>query len=153
MKKRYCIAAQIALLLWFFLDMIGLYFGNRCLVSRSYKEDGIFFLIYLLTIIFFFIKEDIGKWFVIGWLSMWLVTQFVCHEWYTIFDGGFMGSLDGKIKYFSETIHWIDIEGKYIPDVYHTILHILILCTLTLTIIYSIKNKQKIKSKIMKSEA
>ena len=50
MKKRYCIVAQIALLLWFFLDMTGLYFGNKCLVTRSYKEDGIFFLIYLITV-------------------------------------------------------------------------------------------------------
>ena len=31
---------------------------------------------------------------------MWLVIQFMCHEWYTIFNSGFMGSLDGKIKYF-----------------------------------------------------
>ncbi len=143
MKKRYCIVAQIALLLWFFLDMTGLYFGNKCLVTRSYKEDGIFFLIYLITIILFLVKEDIGKYIVIGLMSMWLVIQLMCHEWYTIFDSGFMGSLDGKIKYFSETIHWIDVEGKYIPDVYHTILHILILCTLTITIIYSIRNRRK----------
>ena len=45
MRKRYCIVAQIVLLLWFFLDMTGLYFGNKCLVTRSYKEDGICFLI------------------------------------------------------------------------------------------------------------
>lgn len=70
-------------------------------------------------------------------------TPCMCHEWYIIFNSGFMGSLDGKIKHFSETIHWIDVEGKYIPDVYHTILHILILCTLTITIIYSIRNRRK----------
>ena len=128
MRKRYCIVAQIVLLLWFFLDMTGLYFGNKCLVTRSYKEDGICFLIYLITIILFLVKENI---------------QLMCHEWYTIFNSGFMGSLDGKIKYFSKTIHWIDVEGKYIPDVYHTILHILILCTLTITIIYSIRNRRK----------
>ena len=100
MRKRYCIVAQIVLLLWFFLDMTGLYFGNKCLVTRSYKEDGICFLIYLITIILFLIKENIGKYIVIGWMSMWLVIQFMCHEWYTIFNSGFMGSLDGKIKYF-----------------------------------------------------
>ena len=33
MKKIYCMLAQIILLLWFFLDMIGLYFGDKCLVS------------------------------------------------------------------------------------------------------------------------
>ncbi len=143
MKKIHCIVVQIALLLWFFLDMTGWYFGDKCLVTRSYKEDGIFFVIYLTAVIVFLIKENIGKWLVIGWMSMWIVIQFMCHEWYTIFDGGFMGTLDGKIEYFSETIQWLRIEGKYIPDVYHTILHILILCALTLTIIYVKRNKRK----------
>lgn len=41
--------------------MTGLYFGNKCLVTRSYKEDGICFLIYLITIILFLVKENIGK--------------------------------------------------------------------------------------------
>lgn len=143
MKKIYCIVVQIALLLWFFLDMTGLYFGDKCLVTRSYKEDGMFFVIYLVTVIVFLIKESIGKWLVIGWMSMWLVIQFMCHEWYTIFGSGFMGTLEGKIKYFSGTIQWLQIEGKYIPDIYHTILHILILCALTFTIIYVKRNKQK----------
>ena len=66
MKKIYCSIAQIILLLWFFLDMTGLYFGENCLVTRSYKEDGILFLIYLVTMILFFVKEKIGKWLVIG---------------------------------------------------------------------------------------
>ena len=69
MRKRYCIVAQIALLLWFFLDMTGLYFGNKCLVTRSYKEDGIFFLIYLITIILFLVKKYIGKYIAIGLMS------------------------------------------------------------------------------------
>ena len=99
-------------------------------------------LIYLITIILFLVKKKILENTLLSWMSMWLVIT-MCHEWYTIFNSGFMGSLDGKIKYFSETIHWIDVEGKYIPDVYHTILHILILCTLTITIIYSIRNRRK----------
>jgi hypothetical protein len=69
MRKRYCIVAQIVLLLWFFLDMTGLYFGNKCLVTRSYKEDGIFFLIYLITVILFLTKENIGKYIAIGLMS------------------------------------------------------------------------------------
>ena len=143
MKKIYCSIAQIILLLWFFLDMTGLYFGENCLVTRSYKEDGILFLIYLVTMILFFVKEKIGKWLVIGWMSMWLLIQIMCHEWYTFFDSGVMGTLEGKIKYFSGTIQWIQIEGKYVPDVYHTVLHILILIALALTIIYTAKNRKK----------
>ena len=143
MKKIYCMLAQIILLLWFFLDMIGLYFGDKCLVARSYKEDGIFFLIYLAAMILFFTKEKIGKRIVIGWMPMWFVIQFMCHEWYSIFNCGFMGTLEGKIEYFSGTIQWLQIEGKYVPDVYHTILHILILIALALTIIYTAKNRKK----------
>ena len=74
---------------------------------------------------------------------MWLVIQFMCHEWYTIFGSGFMGTLEGKIECFSGTIQWLQIEGKYIPDVYHTILHILIIFALTVTIIYTAKSNKK----------
>lgn len=80
MKKIHCITVQLALLLWFFLDMTGFYFGNNCLVWRSYKADGIFFLIYLIAVILFIVKEQIGKWFVIVWLGTWFVIQFICHE-------------------------------------------------------------------------
>lgn len=43
MKKIYCIIVQTILLLWFFLDMIGLKLGDKIFVTKSYKEDGIFF--------------------------------------------------------------------------------------------------------------
>jgi hypothetical protein len=143
MKKKYCIIMQIILLLWFFLDMTGVYFGNMCLVARSYKDDGLLFIIYLIAVILFIYKEKVGKWVVIVWMTMWFLTQFICHEWYTIFNDGFMGSLEGKIKYFSGTMQWVKIEGRYIPDIYHTILHILILCALISTIMYVMKNKKK----------
>ena len=70
MKKIYCMITQMLLLLWFFLDMIGLNLGDKCLVARSYKEDGIFFLIYLVAVILFVTKEKIGKRFVNGTLSL-----------------------------------------------------------------------------------
>lgn len=143
MRKNIVLFQQIILLVWFFLAMTGLYFGDNCLVTKSYKNDGIFFLIYLATIIFFAVKESIGKWLSVGWLSMWFLIQFICHEWYTIFNDGFMGSLQNKIEYFAGTMQWIRIEGKYIPDIYHTILHILILFTLISTLMYTVKIKKK----------
>ena len=141
--KKTCIAFQIILLVWFFLDMIGVYFGDKCLVTQSYKEDGVFFLIYVTAIILFIIKDQIGKWIVAVWTSIWFVIQFLCHEWYTIFNGGIMGSLEGKIKYFSETVQWIKIEGKYIPDIYHTVLHILILLVIITTFMFIKKTGNK----------
>ena len=142
MKKRYCIITQTLLLLWFFLDMTGVYFSNSYLVTRSYKDDGLFFLIYLVAMILFISKEKIGKWAVWVWTSLWFVIQFLCHEWYTIFSKGVMGSLEDKIKYFSGAIKWIEIDGRYIPDVYHTILHILILAVVITTALY-IRNSKK----------
>ena len=143
MKKIHCIAAQITLLVCFFLDMTGVYFGDKCLVTRSYKDDGIYFLIYLATILLFITKDRIGKWLVLVWSAIWFTIQFLCHEWYTIFNSGFMGTLEGKIKYFSGTLQWLKIEGKYIPDIYHTVLHILILLVLASTIMYIKKDKKK----------
>ena len=54
-----------------------------------------------------------------------------------------MGSLEGKIKYFSETVQWIKIEGKYIPDIYHTVLHILLLFVIITTFMFIKKTGNK----------
>ena len=144
MKKRYCIIPQILLLFWFFLDMTGVCFGDSYLVTRSYKEDGIFFIIYLAAMILFIFAEKAGKWVVAIWASMWFVIQFLCHEWYTVFGKGVMGSLEGKIKFFTGSIKWLEIDGRYIPDVYHTILHILILAVVITSIIYIRSSKKEI---------
>lgn len=143
MKKIYCIVLQIILLVWFFLDMTGFYLDGHCLVIQSYSDDGIFFLIYFAAVILFITKEKTGKWFVAIFTALWFTTQFICHEWYTIFNSGFMGGLEGKIKHFQGTIHWISIEGRYIPDVYHTILHILILSVFASTVIYIHKTRKQ----------
>lgn len=145
MNKKYCIISQLVLLVWFFLDMTGLHFGNQCLVTTSYKDDGIFFGIYLLTVIIFILKDNIGKWLVTIWLSMWFIIQFMCHEWYTIFGSGLMGTLDSKIKYFSGTIQWFSVNDNYIPDVYHTILHLLIVINLSFIISYIVKHRKTYK--------
>lgn len=142
MKKMYCVITQILLLIWFFLDMTGVYFGEKCLVTKSFKDDGIFFIIYFIAVLLFIIKEKIGKWFIIIWSAIWFIIQFLCHEWYTIFNSGFMGTLQGKINYFSGTMQWLKIDGKYIPDIYHTVLHILILLVLVITSVYAFKNKK-----------
>lgn len=112
--------------------------------TRSYKDDGIFFLNYLAAVIIFIVKENIGKWAVIIWTAMWFVTQFISHEWYTIFNGGFMGTVESKMETFAGTMHWLEIEGRYIPDIYHTVLHVLILLVLVSTSIYAAKNRKPV---------
>ena len=79
-------------------------------------------------------------------------TQFLCHEWYTIFNSGFMGTLEGKIEYFSGTIQWLQIDGRYTRCIsYH--LHILIVISLTVTIIYSAKIRKRIRLKALETSS
>ena len=149
MKKKCCVISNIVLLCWYFLAMIGVYFENSYLVTRSYKDEWIFMVIPLIAFIVFLLKEKIGKFILIIWLVMWFVTQFLSHEWYTKFGSGFMGSMEGKIEYFKGAIKFSDSKTVYIPDVYHTILHILIIVTLVITIIYSVDKNKRDKFQII----
>jgi hypothetical protein len=72
-------------------------------------------------------------------LSIWLVTQFLSHELFTIIGGG-----EGKIRYFEGSIKLINSDILYIPDLYHIILHVLILIALVTTLLYSSSLKNKI---------
>lgn len=62
-----------------FLDMVGLSINGSILVTRSYKDDGIFFLIFLVVFTLFVFKEKVGKYFLLVWLFMWFLTQFLFH--------------------------------------------------------------------------
>ena len=44
--------------------------------------------------------------------------------------------MDKKIAYFSECIHLINVAGRYVPDVYHIVLHILIIIAFVVTLLY-----------------
>lgn len=137
--KPVFLITQLLLLAWFFLDMIGVYFNDGYLVTCSYKEDGIFFLIYFSAVVLFIIKDRIGKWAVLIWSVMWLITQFMNHELVTITGNNH----EGKISYFEGAIKWLDIEGVYVPDVYHTVLHVLILAVIVVGVIYVVRSKKR----------
>jgi hypothetical protein len=135
MNKHICIITNIILLLWFFLDMIGMNIGNKILVSIAYKEDGIFFIIYLAVFICFIVKDSIGKYLLGAWLLLWFVAQFFSHWYFTI-----IGASEEKLRYFKDTIKLIYNTDRYIPDLYHIILHVLILLALVCLILYWIKS-------------
>ena len=138
MKKRFVTICSLILLLWFFLDMIGVYFGEKYLVTRSYIDDGLFFVIYLVALLLFVYKEKIGKYILNVWLFMWFIAQFFSHWWCTIMGNGF-----GMINYFKNSIKLFESTTKYIPDIYHIILHILILITLISLNMYLFKNRKQ----------
>lgn len=136
MKKIYCLSVNLLLLGWFFLDMVGVYFGNSYLVTRSWKDDGIFMVIFVAALLLFILNKRIGKYILVGWQVLWLLTQFFSHEWYTIVGGG-----EEKKRYFSDSVKLFYSESRYIPDLYHIILHILIVISLAVTVLYLMKNK------------
>jgi len=140
MKKIVIIFCSI-LLFWFFLDMTGLYFGDKYLVSQSFKDDWIFMLIYLVVFLLFIFNDKFGKYFLGSWLFMWLATQFYFHWYFTITGKGL-----NKIEYFKGSIKLINSETRYIPDLYHIVLHIFILVSLISVIFYIVKDKKKKKN-------
>lgn len=124
MKQKFCIVSLLLLLFWFFLDMIGVSIDGNVLVSRAFKEDGLFFAIYAILLFAFLVRSKIGYYLLTVWLFLWFITQFFSHWYYTIF-----GPSDHKMSYFSDTIKLIDSSNIYIPDLYHIILHLLILAS------------------------
>ena len=140
-RKKVAIIANSLLLLWFSLDMFGVKIGDKYLVEGAFKDDGLFMLISVITFILFVFTKKIGKYFHLIWLSMWLVVQFLSHEWYTIFGTGFMGDVDVKINYFKDCIKIVSVQGRYVPDAYHTILHILLVVALVTTLRVTAKTK------------
>ena len=135
-KKRFAIIANIILLVWYLLAMFGVKIGDKYLVEGSFKEEWMFMLIPVITFLLYIFTKNIGKYIHLVWLCMWFITQFLSHEWYTLFGRGFMGEMDKKIAYFSECIQLINVDGRYVPDVYHIVLHILIIITFVVTLLY-----------------
>jgi hypothetical protein len=51
-----------------------------------------------------------------------------------------MGNGQGVIRYFRGSVKLIQLEGVYIPYLYHIVLHLLIISALTCTAIYTVKS-------------
>ncbi|MGX7401656.1 hypothetical protein ACWOE5_03800 [Aerococcus sanguinicola] len=133
-KKKIAIVSNLLLLIWFSLDMFGVKVGDKYLVEGALKEDGMFMLISIIVFFVFLFTDKIGKYIQLGWLAGWFILQFLAHEWYTIFGKGLMGSVEGKIAYFEDCIQLISIPGRYVPDLWHIVLHVLIIIAFIATL-------------------
>lgn len=141
-NKLYVLIPSVILLVWFFLDMVGFNINGKPLVEEAFKDDFIFFAIYVISILSFVLIDKIGRWVLSGWLFMWFVTQFFSHWYLTITGTGLK-----KIEYFKNTIKLFENETRYIADLYHIILHILILVVFSLLIVFIIKSLKDKKTK------
>ena len=129
-KRKPAIIINIILILWYSLSMFGVKIGDKYLVEGAFEDEWIFLLVPLITFTLFLCFKRAGKYIHLVWLCMWFITQFLSHEWYTIFGKGFMGNVEGKINYFKDCIKLIDLPDRYVPDLYHIILHVFIVAAI-----------------------
>lgn len=140
-KKKVAVMVNCVLLAWYFLSMFGVKIGDKYLVEGAFREEWIFMVVPTITLILFAVFGKVWKYVNLGWLSLWFITQFLSHEWYTLFGNGFMGDTESKIAYFSDCIQIIKIQGRYVPDLYHLILHALIVLTIICVAIVPKQNR------------
>ena len=96
------------------------------------SPEFLMFCLHGTGIILYGILPSVGKWRLFAVLPLWLVIRFFRHWYYTLF-----GATEEKLKEynacFSNTLHIIPAsETRLIPDLYHMILHLLILVILTI---------------------
>ena len=136
------IVVSCLLWLWFLGCTFTWKFGKVLLVEGMGLKSIEFAALVLFTLGFgsFLLWEQIGKWVLLVELALWLVEQFFCHEYFTIF-GSSSKKLKGYNECFEGTVKLFPVcETRLIPDLYHIVLHLLILADLALTAILLVVN-------------
>jgi len=122
--------------IWFLGCTISWRFGKVVLVNGDGVKSLVFAVLVLFSIgmVLYILIEPVGKWVLLSELALWLVVQFFCHEYFTIFGvserklTGYNQCFEGTVKVFPVS------ETRLIPDLYHIVLHILLAADLGLLI-------------------
>ena len=136
------IVVSCLLWLWFLGCTFTWKFGKVLLVEGMGLKSIEFAALVLFTLGIgsFLLWEPIGKWVLFVELALWLIEQFFCHEYFTIF-GSSSKKLRGYNECFDGTVKLLPVsETRLIPDLYHIVLHLLILADLVLTAILLVAN-------------
>ena len=123
------IVLQAALWLWFLGCVITWRFGKILLVEGMgiKSAEFVMFCLYSAGVASFWLLMPAGRWFLFGVLTLWLIIQFFCHWYYTIF-GASEKKIAGYNDCFRDTVRLFPMrEDKLVPDLYHIVLHLLIL--------------------------
>lgn len=149
MRKRICIITNGCLLLWFTFCLTGLSFGKYVFVESAWGEiDRTMYFIYLALFIFFLVKDKYGKYLLTIFCLLWLITQLMFHEYFTLFGA----STEKLTQYQSNFFHTVQMfphpESIIVPDLYHIILHLLIFIVLTSMVLYCISSSKRKNNKI-----
>lgn len=133
------------LLFWFTLDITGFALGKFNLVeSPGIKSvDAVWWVLFILCAALFLWKERVGKYILSIFLTAWALIQYSSHWHYTLF-GATERKLRGYNHFFGNTYHIIPAsDSVLIPDLYHIVLHILILALLIMMIVGMFQNRNK----------
>lgn len=131
------ILIQIALWTWFFGCIVTYRIGKYLLVEGMgiKSAEFIMFCLYSIGLVSYHFFQPAGKWVLLALLVFWFVVQFFCHWYYTIF-GASEKKLKGYNNCFRETIRFFPMSDKrLVPDLYHIILHMLILVNIIFCLI------------------
>lgn len=129
------IILQLTLLLWFLGCTVSYRTRRFVLVEGVGVKSAEFFMliVYVLALVLFH-AFSWGRWVLLGVLSAWLVVQFFCHWRYTIF-GASVKKLRGYNECFRGTLRIFKAsETRLVPDLYHIVLHALIIVNIVLCI-------------------
>lgn len=127
---------SVLLWLWFPGCTVTWRFGKVLLVEGMGIKSIEFVVqvLFSIGIITYLLWEPVGKWVLMVELALWLIVQFFCHEYFTIF-GASAKKLDGYNRCFEGTVKLFPAsKTRLVPDLYHIVLHVLIAIDLVLVI-------------------
>ena len=127
---------SVLLWLWFLGCTFTWRFGKVLLVEGMGIKSIEFAVLVLFSIgiITYMLWEPVGRWVLMVELALWLIVQFFCHEYFTIF-GASAKKLDSYNRCFEGTVKLFPAsKTRLVPDLYHIVLHILIAIDLVLVI-------------------
>ena len=125
---------EIVLLIWFFGCIVTYRLGNVLLVEGMGIKSVEFgmLVVYAASILLRVALPQVGNWFVLSVLVVWLVVQYFCHWHFTIF-GATPEKIQGYNQCFEGSLCIVPRrEDRLIPDFYHIVLHILIALNIVL---------------------
>lgn len=125
---------EVVLLIWFFGCIVTYRLGNVLLVEGMGIKSAEFGMLvaYIASILLRVVLPQVGNWFVLAVLVVWLVVQYFCHWHFTIF-GATPEKIRGYNRCFEGSLCIVPRrEDRMIPDFYHIVLHILIALNLVL---------------------
>ena len=123
---------QTALWIWFLGCTTTYRIGKQLLVEGMGVKSAEFAVLclYSLGLAAFHCFQPAGRWILLGILLLWFAVQFMCHWYFTIF-GASERKLQGYNDCFRDAVRIFPMSDKrLIPDLYHIVLHLLILANI-----------------------